>query len=176
MTDALSSSTSCRTSLHGEMSGATSARTQQIDTFMQGAGFDARLSSTIAREMWEKWVLLATLGGVTCLMRGAIGEIEAAPGGADFVLRFLDEVVSVVGAVGVAPSETFVASARALFTARARRRLRRCTATCRRAVRSRSSRLSATCWPGHAAPPLRRRCWLWLAHISVYQNRVMAAG
>ena len=44
------------------------------DAFMQGAGFDAKLSSTIEREMWEKWVLLAALGGVTCLMRGSIGE------------------------------------------------------------------------------------------------------
>ena len=63
---------------YGEMSGAPSDRTEQLDAVMQGAGFDARLSRTIEREMWEKWVLLATLGGITCLMRGNVGEIEAA--------------------------------------------------------------------------------------------------
>ena len=73
---------------------------KQLDVFMQGAGFDARLSPVIEREMWEKWVLLATIGGATCLMRGNIGEFEAAPGGADFVLRFFNEVVSVAKSVG----------------------------------------------------------------------------
>ena len=34
--------------------------------------------------MWEKWVLLATLGGITCLMRGTIGEIERAGRRTDF--------------------------------------------------------------------------------------------
>jgi 2-dehydropantoate 2-reductase len=101
---------------YGEMSGAPSSRTMQLDAVMQGAGFEARLSRTIEREMWEKWILLATLGGVTCLMRGPIGEIVAAPGGAPFVLRFLEEVVSVVTAVGHPPSEDFLTSARRLLT------------------------------------------------------------
>ena len=48
---------------------------------MREAGFAARLTPTIEREMWEKWTLLATMGGMCCLMRGTIGEIEAAPGG-----------------------------------------------------------------------------------------------
>jgi 2-dehydropantoate 2-reductase len=103
---------------YGEMNGAASRRTTELDNVMQGAGFDARLSPTIEREMWEKWVLLATLGGITCLLRGNVGEIEAAPGGADFALRFLDEVVGVVTAVGHPPSEDFLASTRALLTAK----------------------------------------------------------
>jgi 2-dehydropantoate 2-reductase len=101
---------------YGEMGGASSARIQALDTFMQGAGFDARLSPTIEREMWEKWVLLATMGGITCLMRGNTGEIEAAPGGAAFVNGFLDEVVAVVRAVGKAPDETVLANTRAALT------------------------------------------------------------
>ena len=83
---------------YGEMSGNPSPRTDRLDEAMRGAGFDARLSRTIEREMWEKWVLLATIGGITCLMRGNVGEIEAAPGGVDFSLRFLDEVTAVVDA------------------------------------------------------------------------------
>ncbi len=103
---------------YGEMSGAPSARTEALDAFMQGAGFDAKLSRKIELEMWEKWVLLASLGGITCLMRGNIGEIEAAPGGVDFALRLLDEVVATVTAVGHPPSADFLASTRMSLTAR----------------------------------------------------------
>ena len=85
---------------------------------MQGAGFDARLSTDIAREMWEKWIYLATMGGITCLMRGTIGEIEAATGGTDFVHHFLDEVVAVVRAVGSQPSDAFLTEVRAAMTAK----------------------------------------------------------
>ncbi|MGB8278933.1 MAG: 2-dehydropantoate 2-reductase [Methylovirgula sp.] len=103
---------------YGEMNGATSPRIAQLDQFMQGAGFDAHLSSTIAREMWEKWLFLASLGGVTCLMRGTIGEIEAAPGGVDFVLQFLAEVTAIVKAVGAAPSEKLLAEISGSLTAK----------------------------------------------------------
>jgi 2-dehydropantoate 2-reductase len=101
---------------YGEMSGDRSLRTDRLDEVMQGAGFDARLSQTIEREMWEKWVLLATLGGITCLMRGNVGDIASAPGGADFSLRFLDEVTAVATAVGKKPSEVFLTDTRALLT------------------------------------------------------------
>jgi 2-dehydropantoate 2-reductase len=101
---------------YGEMSGDRSLRTDRLDEVMQGAGFDARLSQTIEREMWEKWVLLATIGGITCLMRGNIGDIASAPGGANFSLRFLDEVTAVVTAVGKKPSEVFLIDTRVLLT------------------------------------------------------------
>lgn len=101
---------------YGEMNGERSARIEALDRAMQGVGFDARLSETIERDMWEKWILLATIGGVTNLMRGAIGEIEAVPGGAEFALAFLDEVIAVVTAEGHPPSEPFVTATRAAVT------------------------------------------------------------
>lgn len=102
---------------YGEMDGTRSARIEALDEFMRNAGFDARLSQHIAREMWEKWAILATLGGVTCLMRGNLGEIDAAPGGREFLLRFFEEVTTVIGAVGARPDEGFLASTRALLAA-----------------------------------------------------------
>jgi 2-dehydropantoate 2-reductase len=101
---------------YGEMDGSTSTRITALDGVMQGAGFDARLSTVIEREMWEKWVLLASMGGITCLMRGTIGEVEAAPGGRDFALQFFDEVTRIITAVGTAPSEAFLTGAKALLT------------------------------------------------------------
>ncbi len=101
---------------YGERDGSVSRRMEELDAFMQGAGFDARLSRSIDYEMWEKWTMLATLGGITCLMRGNIGDVVAAPGGANFILGFLDEVVSVVSAVGQAPNSAFLETARKTLT------------------------------------------------------------
>jgi 2-dehydropantoate 2-reductase len=103
---------------YGEMDGQPSARIEALDQAFKGAGFDARLSPVIAREMWEKWLLLATLGGITCLMRGAIGAVEAAPGGTQFALAFLDEVTSIIRAAGVPPSAQCLETARTLMTQR----------------------------------------------------------
>lgn len=101
---------------YGERDGSVSARLEEFDAFTQGAGFEARLSRAIGYEMWEKWTLLATLGGITCLMRGNIGEVVAAPRGASFILSFLDEVISIVSAVGEAPKAAFVTSIRTALT------------------------------------------------------------
>jgi 2-dehydropantoate 2-reductase len=104
--------------VYGEMDGSSSPRIRELDAFMQGAGFETHLSMTIARDMWEKWILLASLGSVTCLMRGNVGEIEAASGGLEFVLRMFDEVVAIAKAAGIAPSEEFLVEAKATLTAK----------------------------------------------------------
>jgi 2-dehydropantoate 2-reductase len=102
---------------YGEMDGSRSSRIMAVDEFMRGASFEARLSANIALEMWEKWALLATLGGVTCLMRGSLGEIEASPGGAEFLTRFFEEVASVIDAVGIRLEPAFLAQTRTLLAA-----------------------------------------------------------
>jgi 2-dehydropantoate 2-reductase len=101
---------------YGEMDGSRTERLLRLHEFMQGAGFDARLSQSIALEMWQKWTSLATVGGVTCLMRGNTGEIEAAYGGREFLGGFLQEVVSVIQTVGTPLGEAFIrATAEALL-------------------------------------------------------------
>jgi 2-dehydropantoate 2-reductase len=101
---------------YGEMDGTRSERIARLDAAMQGAGFPARLSPDIQAEMWEKWDMLAALGAITCLMRGRVGEVNAAPGGTAFVLRVLDEVVATVTAEGHPPRPEFLAEARKLLT------------------------------------------------------------
>jgi 2-dehydropantoate 2-reductase len=95
---------------YGEMDGSRSERVTRLHEFMQGAGFEARISQSIVLEMWQKWTLLATLGGVTCLMRGNTGEIEGAHGGREFLTKFFNEVVSIVEAVGTPLGEAFIAA------------------------------------------------------------------
>jgi 2-dehydropantoate 2-reductase len=103
--------------VYGELDGSLSPRIQALDAFMQNAVFNAKLSRTVEQEMWEKWVMLATLGGITCLMRGSVGEIAVAQGGGEFVTGFLGEAAAVATACGHAPREAFLTQARGLLTA-----------------------------------------------------------
>ena len=104
--------------VYGEMDGSRSARILQLDAFLQGAGFDAVLSQNIEQEMWEKWVMLAGLGAVNSLMRGSIGEVASAPGGANFSLQLLNEIVATVTALGHAPGAEFLANTKNAATAK----------------------------------------------------------
>ena len=104
--------------VYGERNGETTPRLQTLDATLQGGGgFDARLSTDIMQAMWEKWVQLASLGAITCLMRGTIGEIVAVPGGADLSLKMLDESAAVATAYGHKPPETFLTRNAAAMTA-----------------------------------------------------------
>jgi 2-dehydropantoate 2-reductase len=102
---------------YGERSGGSSARIEALDGLLQGAAFDARSSTTIMQAMWEKWVMLASLGAITCLMRGTVGEVEATPGGADLALQMLAECAAVAAAEGYTPSEEFLTRTKGALTA-----------------------------------------------------------
>jgi 2-dehydropantoate 2-reductase len=103
--------------VYGERTGGNSARMNALNQVMQGAAFEARTSDNILQEMWEKWVMLASLGAATCLMRGNIGEIKAVPGGAGIARAILDECSAISTACGYAPSVAFLARTRKLLTA-----------------------------------------------------------
>lgn len=90
--------------VYGERDGSTSDRVAALDAAMQGAGFKARGSQQIMQEMWNKWMLLASGGALTCLLRGTVGEIEAVQGGVALANRLVDEVMSVAAAEGYPPS------------------------------------------------------------------------
>ena len=158
---------------YGELSGHPSARTDALHRTMQNAGFDVRLSPTIERDMWEKWILLATLGGITCLMRGNIGEVEAVPDGAEFALRFLEEITAVATAAGHPPREAFLAAAKAQFTQKGST----LTSSMYRDLRKGSpveaeqilGDLLARARAFSVPAPLLATA---LVHLSVYQNRV----
>ena len=83
----------------GSRTQPTSPRVEAIDEAFRGAKFVARASSEIVLEMWEKWVFLATLAGITCLMRANVGEIVAADGTALAVALF-DECRSIAERAG----------------------------------------------------------------------------
>lgn len=100
----------------GERSGQASERMQEITSALANCGFDARPSSTILQDMWDKWMFLASLAGITCLLRGSVGSIAAAPGGSAATLALLEECRAVAEHSGHAPAEATVQRARHVLT------------------------------------------------------------
>ncbi|MDI6101530.1 ketopantoate reductase family protein [Actinoplanes sp. NEAU-A12] len=75
-------------------------RLAAVTEALSGAGFDSRPSTTIVQELWDKWVMLATLGAATTLLRGSIGAIHKAPGGPEFLHAIAAEASAVAAAAG----------------------------------------------------------------------------
>ncbi|CAE6717033.1 MULTISPECIES: 2-dehydropantoate 2-reductase [Paraburkholderia] len=101
----------------GELEGGTSERVEAIADAMADANFDAVVSDNILLRMWEKWVFLATLAASTCLMRGSVGDILAAPDGKRIIENLLGECRGVAEHTGFTMGPDFDARAtQTLFT------------------------------------------------------------
>jgi 2-dehydropantoate 2-reductase len=100
----------------GERLAPSSPRIEAISKEFQATKTEARASAIILLEMWEKWVFIAGLAGITCLMRSTIGDIVKA-GGAPLVNRLLDECGAVAAQAGFAPRPEQAATVRSLLTA-----------------------------------------------------------
>jgi 2-dehydropantoate 2-reductase len=84
----------------GTQDGTRSTRLQAVHDELSGAGFDTSVSDEIIARMWQKWVFVAPIGGLTCLMRGTVGEIVAVPGGSGLGPAMLAEASAVAAAAG----------------------------------------------------------------------------
>jgi 2-dehydropantoate 2-reductase len=99
----------------GERDKAVTERVRAIEATLTGVGFEMRLREDIVATMWQKWTLLASLGAITCLMRGSIGAVAAAPGGVETAQAIIAECVAIATANGYAPVD---ATAQATTTQR----------------------------------------------------------
>jgi len=84
----------------GAQDGTRTARLQAAYDQLSGAGFEASISDEILARMWQKWVFVATVGALTCLMRGTVGDIVGVPGGRDLGPAILAEACAVSAAAG----------------------------------------------------------------------------
>ena len=75
----------------GEQDGKDSIRTNELLSMFSKTSIEAKISQNITRDMWLKIVHLATVAGMTCLMRANIGEIVRTPEGSEFLKKFLNE-------------------------------------------------------------------------------------
>ena len=100
----------------GERDGTRSPRIDRIAAAFDHAKFEARASFSILLEMWEKWVFLATLAGITCLMRSTVGDVIAA-GGEHLAVTLLEECRSIAEAAGFPPRSESLEQTRKIITA-----------------------------------------------------------
>ena len=100
----------------GELDGAASPRVAEMLADFAGAKFEARASSQMLLELWEKWVFIAAAAAVTCLMRASIGDIVAA-GAADLSEGLLEECRAIAAANGFAPRPAPIERYRSILTA-----------------------------------------------------------
>jgi 2-dehydropantoate 2-reductase len=94
--------------IYGELSGEITPRIRLLDETLRDSGFDTELSTNITYAMWQKWVMIASLGLVTCLLNGPIGEINAVPYGDETALRAIEECAAVAAACGFPPSQSLL--------------------------------------------------------------------
>jgi len=86
--------------IYGERSGELTPRIRTLDEALRDASFDTELSTTINQAMWQKWVMIASLGLVTCLLGGPIGEVNSVPDGEQTALQAVDECAAIAKACG----------------------------------------------------------------------------
>jgi 2-dehydropantoate 2-reductase len=93
---------------YGELDGQITPRIQAFHQAISNAGFDAELSSHIMQDMWDKWVMIATLGLNTCLLNGNIGQINSVPDGDAIILQSIDECAGIAQASGYPTSKAVI--------------------------------------------------------------------
>lgn len=85
---------------YGALDGNNDARLQRVDAALRDCQVDTRFSDNIMDELWEKWLLLSTLGAVCCLARGNTQQILTSRGGEALLQGVFSEILSVITAEG----------------------------------------------------------------------------
>jgi 2-dehydropantoate 2-reductase len=83
----------------GEPAGGYSERTRAVAATLGNAGFTLSHADNILQAMWEKWTFIATLAGLTCLMRGAVCDMLAG-GAAPLMQQMQTECEAVAAQAG----------------------------------------------------------------------------
>lgn len=102
----------------GELGGGASDRVAAVVNALKAPGFAVSASENILDAMWAKWVFIATIGAITSIARGPIGEVSAVVGGTEFAQATLGEAAAVARAAGHELSEQELDEIKALVTAK----------------------------------------------------------
>ena len=89
----------------GEMGGGASQRVSDLVTLCKDAGLAADTHDNILMAIWQKFVFICALSGMTALTRKPIGDIFVQPSTTEMYLQVLSEVADVGRAEGVALPE-----------------------------------------------------------------------
>jgi 2-dehydropantoate 2-reductase len=99
----------------GEQNGEMSPRVSTIKTSFDQTSVLASAVPNIIEIMWEKLVHLATVAGMTSLMRSSVGEIASVAGGSELLIKFLEANAAIASREGFPVSEAFLRQYRHLF-------------------------------------------------------------
>ena len=102
--------------IFGERDRSRSKRAEAFAAELAKTKIDAKLSDDIQLELWEKIVFLSALAANTCLFRGNVREIMAAPGGRESMERTLAANIDLATREGHAPRSAAVEAARKRLT------------------------------------------------------------
>jgi 2-dehydropantoate 2-reductase len=80
------------------------------------ADFDSFYKENIEQALWDKWVFLASLAGMTTICRGSIGDIAATPDGKDLSKRMLAECCAIAASCEYPISEGAQSNSQAILT------------------------------------------------------------
>lgn len=90
-------------------------RLEALREAFEGTGVVATLTDDVRSALWEKLVHLATVAGMTTLMRASIGEIARTEAGAALSLRLLEANAAIAAHEGHRVPEEAMAGYRAMF-------------------------------------------------------------
>lgn len=85
----------------GELDGGERARAGQIRETLERANIPAELSTQIQRALWEKYIFLVPLSGLTALTRCPIGVIRSVPETRRLFRQIVEELVALAKAAGI---------------------------------------------------------------------------
>lgn len=89
----------------GPRSPSQEAFAQELFALCKKADFDSFYKENIEQALWDKWVFLATLAGMTTICRGSIGEIAATPYGKDLCRQMFAESCAIAAGEGYVITE-----------------------------------------------------------------------
>jgi 2-dehydropantoate 2-reductase len=102
--------------LFGERDRSKSKRAEAFAGELAKSKIDWKLSDDIEQDLWEKVVFLSALAANTCLYRGNVKEIMAAPGGKESMERTLAANIALATKEGHAPRAAQIGAARKRLT------------------------------------------------------------
>ena len=84
-----------------EWSTEPTGRAERVLAALQAAGIDAHLVADVRRALWDKFLFLASVAGLTSLARLTVGEVMACPETRALYTQALAEVQRVAAAQGI---------------------------------------------------------------------------
>jgi 2-dehydropantoate 2-reductase len=160
----------------GERGGGVSERAKAISAEFADSKVSAPPSENVMLDMWEKFVMITTMAGMNCLMRGTIGDIAATDDGAALMLDLFGENRAVAKAAGYPLRQTYIDQISAMLTEKGSLNNASMHHDLAQGSRTEGAYIIGDMRRRAAAlgvaTPLLRAAW---AHLQIYENR-RAAG